>query len=284
MFDSKRFINLDAALQFNFHRVLQVRISFTNLMKRVTQLEKNSFSETGTLKFMTLDTLKKLFILGLQSCLFEKDIVVKNWIKILKNISTIASNMEDVTDCLKNEIGSKYLKWSATKVFEDFNDFLMIFGENFDSYDKGYYDLVTKPVNHSDIEKDFILREWSASKCLAVIRAYTSNTNLQHFIMVKLIEEGDLMVAPYASLQVQHLLFYYHLSVIEDNNQTFAHGSLLGDQTIDELFIILDQIDNEKYPLAKDRRYTDIIKNLDTLAKIMINSGSFEPHQSFYYN
>lgn len=71
-FDCKNFIKLEATLPFNFHRIIQVRLSFTILMKQISRLEKEHYLKTQKLKFTNIDVLQKLFLMGIQSCLMEK--------------------------------------------------------------------------------------------------------------------------------------------------------------------------------------------------------------------
>lgn len=71
-FDCNRFIDLATTLPFNFHRMIQVRLSFTIMMKQITRIELEHYNKTKKLKFFNVDLLQKLFLMGIQSCIMEK--------------------------------------------------------------------------------------------------------------------------------------------------------------------------------------------------------------------
>lgn len=71
-FEYKKFIDLTTTLPFNFHRMIQVRLSFTLMMREIVKLERQHFDKAGQLKCMSLETLQKLFLMGCQVAIMEK--------------------------------------------------------------------------------------------------------------------------------------------------------------------------------------------------------------------
>lgn len=65
-FDKNKFIDLSTTLPFNFHKMLQVRLSFTLMMKQITRLEFEQYQTSRKLKFLTVELLQKLFLMGIQ--------------------------------------------------------------------------------------------------------------------------------------------------------------------------------------------------------------------------
>jgi hypothetical protein len=86
-FDCKKFIDLSVSLPFNFHRMIQVRISFTIMMKEITRIENENYQKSKALKFFNTEILSKVFLMGIQACIMEQNkTIVSNWLQIIKNI------------------------------------------------------------------------------------------------------------------------------------------------------------------------------------------------------
>ena len=272
-FNQQTFVNLESTLPFNFHRVIQVRLSFTILIKQISILEKENYKRNRTLHFMNSEVLKKIFVLGVQAWIIENNSkILKNWHEILKNIWGLISIDEETPQIINQFIDSYYYDWVMQKVFISFEHFLFLSNENFEPINS-YYELVNKPITQSDIDTDFFVREWNSSKCLAIIRAYADNKELQESTMSQLLHRGWLIDTPFWNLQTQHFLFYYHLSCIECKDNNFEKEQFLSKETIKELFTILEQIDLEKYCLPYNLKLKDFINHFEVLGHIISKSN-----------
>lgn len=65
-FDKNKFIDLSTTLPFNFHKMLQVRLSFTLMMRQITSLEFEQYQTSKRLRFLSIELLQKLFLMGIQ--------------------------------------------------------------------------------------------------------------------------------------------------------------------------------------------------------------------------
>lgn len=81
-------------------------------------------------------------------------------------------------------------------MFPNFGNFMFMSNEHFERI-PGYYQLVNKPITESEIQSDYLLREWNGSKCLAIVRAYCQNFDVQQSILLQMIQRGGLIQTPY---------------------------------------------------------------------------------------
>ena len=267
-YNHKGFIDFDWTLPFNFHRVSQVRLAFTLLMNRVTKMESDEYEATQTLKFTTSVVLQKLFILGMQSWLIEQGTIVKNWFKILQNMISIASKSEETLKILTFTIQDKFTIWMNRRVFDSFEDFMILNTESFDKI-SSYYELKTKPVTVNEIEKDYAIREWNSSKAWAIIMAYCQNKELRNLVSQNLNEKGSLMSEPYYGLQIHHLLVYYHLSVLKNKDSKIDIESSMPHQILEELLKVLENITIETYPMLENSNFEGMITSIQYFSKII---------------
>lgn len=97
-----------------------------------------------------------------------------------------------------------------------------------------------------------------------------------------------MIQTPYCMLQTQHLLLYYHLAKIENKDGSIPKEDLLSTQTVEELFMILEQITVEKYLLPSSNKFREFVKVFETFGKMLaqedLNSNQLEPyHQTANY-
>lgn len=82
---------------------------------------------------------------------------------ILKDVCLISSNIAECTSVFVTLLNMRFYEWLEIKVFPNFGNFMFMSNENFERI-PGYYQLVNKPITESEIQADYLLREWHGSK------------------------------------------------------------------------------------------------------------------------
>lgn len=131
---------------------------------------------------------------------------------------------------------------------------------------------------------DYLLREWNGSRCLAILFAFNYSELLQRSLLETMLSKGPLTQTPFYSLQTIHLLFYYHLAILEIEDKELGRGLLINEETVHELLQILDQVSIEKFPIPLSAKFLTFIKYFEAYGKMLVEENLTDTQLRPYSN